>query len=542
MNKVESALQRTTDTKALVIGSDALPRSAEMFKELFPGKRAIIVADKITYPLAGEAVKNYFAAAGIAQDEPHVYGYDDSFAEWTYVEELENVLKKTDAIPVAVGSGVINDLTKLTAHRCGRRYMCVGTAASMDGYTAYGASITYQGNKQTFDCPAPYGMALDPRIAAKAPKAMSASGYADLIAKIPAGADWMIAIPVAVGSGVINDLTKLTAHRCGRRYMCVGTAASMDGYTAYGASITYQGNKQTFDCPAPYGMALDPRIAAKAPKAMSASGYADLIAKIPAGADWMIADVVGSEAIDRFAFDLVQDGLQEALSDPEGVYNGDVKKVEQLAEGLLLSGFAMQAAKSSRPASGMEHQFSHFWDMEDLEFEGKHVSHGFKVGIGTLASTASLELLLAAPIESLDIDACVAKWKSWEETEKEILRIFDGKPGFIDRALTETKNKYVDKEGLRRELTAFKAAWPELKERIRKQIIPFEEVRRRLKLVGAPYEPEQLGVSRARFRDTFAKIPYMRSRFSNIDIAYRCGFMDEWLERLFGKGGIWEVE
>ena len=117
MNKVESALQRTTDTKALVIGSDALPRSAEMFKELFPGKRAIIVADKITYPLAGEAVKNYFAAAGIAQDEPHVYGYDDSFAEWTYVEELENVLKKTDAIPVAVGSGVINDLTKLTAHR-----------------------------------------------------------------------------------------------------------------------------------------------------------------------------------------------------------------------------------------------------------------------------------------------------------------------------------------------------------------------------------------------------------------------------------------
>ena len=248
MNKVESALQRTTDTKALVIGSDALPRSAEMFKELFPGKRAIIVADKITYPLAGEAVKNYFDAAGIAQDEPHVYGYDDSFAEWTYVEELENVLKKTDAIPVAVGSGVI------------------------------------------------------------------------------------------------NDLTKLTAHRCGRRYMCVGTAASMDGYTAYGASITYQGNKQTFDCPAPYGMALDPRIAAKAPKAMSASGYADLIAKIPAGADWMIADVVGSEAIDRFAFDLVQDGLQEALSDPEGVYNGDVKKVEQLAEGLLLSGFAMQAA------------------------------------------------------------------------------------------------------------------------------------------------------------------------------------------------------
>lgn len=446
MNKIESALRRTTDTRALAFGVGTLPRAAELFVELFPGRRALVVADLNTWRVAGEEVHRILGEAGIGQDAPCVFADPGLYAEWGYVERLDALLAGTDAVPVAVGSGVI------------------------------------------------------------------------------------------------NDLVKLASHHNGRRYLVVGTAASMDGYTAYGASITRDGNKQTFDCPAPLGMVFDPAIAAAAPAALSASGYADLIAKIPAGADWMIADVVGSEAIDRFAFDLVQDGLQEALSDPEGVYNGDVKKVEQLAEGLLLSGFAMQAAKSSRPASGMEHQFSHFWDMEDLEFEGKHVSHGFKVGIGTLASTASLELLLAAPIESLDIDACVAKWKSWEETEKEILRIFDGKPGFIDRALTETKNKYVDKEGLRRELTAFKAAWPELKERIRKQIIPFEEVRRRLKLVGAPYEPEQLGVSRARFRDTFAKIPYMRSRFSNIDIAYRCGFMDEWLERLFGKGGIWEVE
>ena len=446
MNKVESALQRTTDTKALVIGSDALPRSAEMFKELFPGKRAIIVADKITYPLAGEAVKNYFDAAGIAQDEPHVYGYDDSFAEWTYVEELENVLKKTDAIPVAVGSGVI------------------------------------------------------------------------------------------------NDLTKLTAHRCGRRYMCVGTAASMDGYTAYGASITKDGNKQTFDCPAPLGMVLDPNIAAAAPAKLSASGYADLIAKIPAGADWMLADAVGSELMDDFAFSVVQDGLKEALCDPAGVHAGNVVKVEQLAEGLLLSGFAMQATQSSRPASGAEHQFSHLWDMEHLKYNGASVSHGFKVGIGTLASTAFLEMLLEAPVGELDVEKCVAAWKSWEETEADIRRIFDNDPEFVARGLVETKGKYVDKEGLCRQLQRLKKAWPELSVRIRRQIIPFGEVRRRLELVGAPYEPEQIGVSRARFRASFEKIPYMRSRFTVIDVAFRCGWMEQWLDKLFGKGGIWEIK
>ena len=414
MNKVESALSRTTDTKALVIGTDTLPQVAEMFRKLFPDKRALVVADANTWRVAGDDVHKILAGAGVAQDEPYVFTDPKLYAEWAYVGELDTVLAETDAVPVAVGSGVINDLTKLCSSHNGRRYMVVGTAASMDGYTAYGASITKDGNKQTFDCPAPLGMVLDPNIAAAAPAKLSASGYADLIAKIPAGADWMLA--------------------------------------------------------------------------------------------------------------------------------GNVVKVEQLAEGLLLSGFAMQATQSSRPASGAEHQFSHLWDMEHLKYNGASVSHGFKVGIGTLASTAFLEMLLEAPVGELDVEKCVAAWKSWEETEADIRRIFDNDPEFVARGLVETKGKYVDKEGLCRQLQRLKKAWPELSVRIRRQIIPFGEVRRRLELVGAPYEPEQIGVSRARFRASFEKIPYMRSRFTVIDVAFRCGWMEQWLDKLFGKGGIWEIK
>lgn len=446
MNKVESALQRTTDTKALVIGVDTLPQTAEMFKRLFPAGRALVVADSNTWRVAGKEVHRILAEAGIAQDEPHIFTDPKLYAEWTFVGELDGVLAATDAVPVAVGSGVI------------------------------------------------------------------------------------------------NDLTKLCSHHNGRRYMVVGTAASMDGYTAYGASITKDGNKQTFDCPAPLGMVLDPSISAAAPAKMSASGYADLIAKIPAGADWMLADAVGADKMDDFAFGLVQEGLKEALCDPAGVHAGNVAKVEQLAEGLLLSGFAMQATLSSRPASGAEHQFSHLWDMEHLRFNGASVSHGFKVGIGTLASTAFLEMLLDAPVETLDVEKCVAAWKSWEETERDIRAIFDNDPEFVARGLKETRDKYVDQEGLREQLMRLKRAWPELRGRIRSQIIPFGEVHRRLELVGAPCEPEQIGISRARFRASFEKIPYMRSRYTVIDVAFRCGWMEEWLDRLFGKGGVWQVE
>lgn len=445
MNKVENALKRTTDTKDLFIGRGVVTRTAEMFMKLFPQKTAVIVADVNTWEVVGKDVHASLNEAGVPQARPYVFEDEELYAEWKYVEKLQEYLASVDAVAIAVGSGVINDLTKYVSHVLGRRYMCVGTAASMDGYTAFGASITKDGNKQTFQCPAPYGFVMD--------------------------------------------------------------------------SI----------------------IAAAAPKELAASGYADLIAKIPAGADWMLADLVGNDSIDEFSWELVQGGLRESLADPAAVHAGDIEKTEALSEGLLMSGFAMQAIQSSRPASGTEHQFSHCWDMENLCHEGKHVSHGFKVGIGTLASTAVVEFLLTKDLEALDVEKCVSEWKSWSEMEEEINNVFSGKPVLLSRGLNEARAKYVDKEGLRKQLGLIRDSWAEMKVKIKNQIIPFEEVRENLRLIGAPYEPEHIGVSRERMRTTFSYIPYMRSRFTALDVVYRCGMMDELLDKLFGKGGVWEI-
>lgn len=444
MSEIETALERARDTKALEFGVGAMEKVPAMFDKLFPGKTAVVVADKNTYAVAGEAVYGYLKNAGIKTESPFIFTDPELFAEWSYIGQLEAFLKERDVIAVAVGSGVI------------------------------------------------------------------------------------------------NDLTKLVSSHLGRRYMIVGTAASMDGYTAYGASITFEGNKQTFDCPAPLGMVLDPTVAAKAPEGMSASGYGDLMAKIPAGADWIIADAVGSESIDPFAFSLVQSKLRDALSDPDAVAAGDVEATGKLADGLIMSGFAMQAMSSSRPAPGTDHQFSHYWDMEGLCHNSKHVSHGFKVSIGTLVSTACLEYLVGKDFTSMDIDNAVAQWPEWEEMEKTIHEVFDGKPGHLARGLVESKGKYTDREGIRKQLEAVKNNWPELREKIRKQIIPFNEVYDCLKRVGAPYEPEMIGVSREKLRSTFRAIPFMRNRFTGIDLIYRAGLMEEAENYLFGKGGIYE--
>lgn len=446
MNEIETALQRARDTKALEFGEGAMERLPKMLEALFPGKKVVIVADDNTYNAAGRKVCGILDAAGTQMEDSFIFKDPDLYAEWSYLQLLEAYLKERDAVPVAVGSGVI------------------------------------------------------------------------------------------------NDLTKLASHHLGRRYVIVGTAASMDGYTAYGASITYEGNKQTFDCPAPLGVVFDPAVAAKAPAGMSASGYADLLAKVPAGADWIISDAVGSEAIDDFAFGLVQKNLRKALSDPAAVADGDVEATGMLADGLIMSGFAMQAISSSRPASGTDHQFSHFWDMEGLCYNGRHVSHGFKVGIGTMVSTACLEFLISKDLTRLDIDACVAVWPTWEAQEAYIRKIFEGKPEHLARGLAESRAKYCGPEEIRCQLNAIVAVWPELRERIREQIIPFDDVKEMLRLVGAPSRPEEIGVSKARLRDTFKCIPFMRNRYTGIDLIYRAGLLDEVTEHIFGRGGRFEVK
>ncbi|MBO7721844.1 MAG: sn-glycerol-1-phosphate dehydrogenase [Kiritimatiellae bacterium] len=449
MNMIEEALRQTTDTRACVIGAGATEAAAGMFREIFPGaKKAVVVDDPRTRAVAGGRVRALLEKAGVETVE-HVVcpGGEPFHAEYRWVDEVRG--------------------------------------------------------------------------------AVAAAG----------------AVPVAVGSGTINDTVKLSSDQLGLRYMVVGTAASMDGYTSYGASITKDGIKQTMPCRAPLGCIVDSAVAAAAPGEMTASGYADLIAKVPAGADWMLAAAVGSEAIHADAWRFVQEPLRDSLKNPAGCAAGDVAEVEKLCAGLVMSGFAMQAMGSSRPASGTEHQFSHYWDMEDLSFNGRPVSHGFKVGVGTLVSTAALEFLLGRDLAALDVDAAAEKWwPTFDALKATFPAVYGDRPAHIARAESEMAAKYTPPDKLRAELAAVKIAWPSLSAKMRGQIMPFGEVREALKTAGAPYEPEMIGVSRARLRETFSGVPYMRNRYFGLDLVDRLGLMPELSEKLFGAGGVWCVQ
>jgi glycerol-1-phosphate dehydrogenase [NAD(P)+] len=438
------ALRAATDTRLLTVRSGARHEAAAAFRELFGSDAAIVVADEHTSAVAGSDVQASLRRADQPISEPFVFG-PDVYAEIRCVEQLQRALSAVSAIPIAVGSGTINDLVKLAAHRLNRPYMVVATAASMDGYTAYGASITAQGSKQTFDCPAPRGVLAD----------------------------------------------------------------------------------------------LD--IIAAAPPPMNAAGYADLVAKIAAGADWILADAVGVEPIDASVWETVQEHLHSWVRDPSAIARGEAGALHRLINGLMMSGFAMQAAQTSRPASGAEHQFSHLWDLQHHTHEGAAPSHGFKVGIGTLASTALYERFLECNLSQLDVEHVTGRWPTLDQQLGRIEALF-GPGELADKAREETKAKYPTPDLLRQQLHRLRDAWPQLHARLRRQLLPFNHLRHLLQSAGCPVMPQQIGISHERLRTSFEQALYIRRRFTIFDAVQRTGLWESLIDRLFGPSGPWHIE
>ena len=333
-------------------------------------------------------------------------------------------------------------------------------------------------------------------------------------------------VPVAVGSGVVNDVTKRAAGELGIPYLTVGTAASVDGYSSFGAALrSPEGAKQTYLCPAPRVIVADLDVMRTAPAWMAASGFADLMAKVPAGADWILASELGATAWHDSAWHTVQDGLKEAIGDPEGVARMETLPLTRFVEGLMLGGFAMQDMQNSRPASGAEHMFSHLLEMRDHMFKGEIVPHGIQVGVFTLFMCRVYEQILAFDYSALDVERCLGNWKPLAEQEKTGAGVFAG-TRFPDLGVKAVRAKFIDREATRARLEDFKARWPQVRARLEAQLIPAAEIERRLKVVGAPTTPEEIGSSAA---DTLAdarKTIYMRDRYMSLDFLDLTGQLD----------------
>jgi len=334
------------------------------------------------------------------------------------------------------------------------------------------------------------------------------------------------AIAIAVGAGAINDICKLASYRCAKQYMSFPTAASVDGYTAFDASMFVDGLKTSFKCPAPRAVLADTAILAAAPAFITAGGYADLAAKTISGAEWILGDFIGREPINPDSWHSLQDVLQEALSQPTKLRKADHNAMNSMFKALMLSGIAMQLEKSSRPASGTEHLFSHYLDMSGHTYNERPVSHGFQVGVGTLVMCRMFDRFLAMDFSRIDVDKLVSQYPSLEQEKSLADSLFKD---FIhpDLGSKVVEEKYYTQSEVRGILNKIKANWPELRASLRTQVYPYKRMHHLLKAVGAPSKPSDIGLSRKQVKEILPKLRFMRNRVGLLDIAKMLGILDE---------------
>ncbi|MDR1899838.1 MAG: sn-glycerol-1-phosphate dehydrogenase [Treponema sp.] len=334
-------------------------------------------------------------------------------------------------------------------------------------------------------------------------------------------------IPAAIGSGTINDLVKRAAFELKIPYLCVPTAASVDGYTAFGAAILVEGFKQTLPCTAPLVVAADTEVLAGAPAYLSSSGFGDLASKIIAGSDWIIADKAGklgapkADAIDDKAWAMTQHGLREYLRRAVNSARGDADGVNALFEALAITGLSMQYFKTSRPVSGAEHLFSHVWEMEDLSINGVPVTHGHKVTIGTLAATAFTEIFFADPEGPPAVPRDYRR-PTPSERMTEVSAAFRGSRGH-DGVVKTALEKMADEKTVEAVNGAFRDGWKDIRGKVLAQILPYGELRALLENAGCPLRPETVNLTRGYAIATARRAQMIRNKYSILDIAWDMG-------------------
>ncbi len=335
---------------------------------------------------------------------------------------------------------------------------------------------------------------------------------------------------LAVGSGVINDLCKVCAHASNRVCAVVGTAPSMDGYASNSASMEVNHVKVSLYCHAPVGILLDTDILAQAPMRMLWAGLGDIAAKYIAVCEWRISHLVTGEYYCDAIAGMMRAALEKTMSAAPKLPERDPEAVQAIAEGLVLAGIAMAYAQISRPASGLEHYFSHMWEMMALERGQAYDLHGVQVGVGTVLTMGLLSKLkhVAPSREQAEAHLRAFDPAAWE---KEIRRIF-GKTAEEILAIEAASHKNdPGKHALR--LNKILDSWETILRIMDEELPDARWLLDTLAATGMPMSPGDIGVSVQDTVDAFLGSRDVRDKYLTSTLLWDLGLTEDfaaWLK------------
>ncbi len=332
----------------------------------------------------------------------------------------------------------------------------------------------------------------------------------------------------AVGSGVINDIGKILSHITGKPYFIVATAPSMDGYASGTSSMAVDGLKVSLPTRCADVIFGDLDVLCKAPARLLKAGLGDMLAKYISIAEWRIAHLVTGEYYCEKVASLIRDAVKKCVENAEGLLHREPQAVGAVFEGLILGGIAMAYAGVSRPASGVEHYFSHVWDMRGLSKGAPVALHGVQCAIGTLLAAKLYEVIKEIhPDRQKALEKAASfDYGAWSET----LRAFLGK-GAEAMILLEEKEQKYSLTAHRKRLDTILDVWEDIREIIEVEIPLAAEVERILQAIGAPMHVEDIGLSNEILPNTFCATRDIRDKYVLSRLAWDLGVTEEILTK-----------
>ena len=327
---------------------------------------------------------------------------------------------------------------------------------------------------------------------------------------------------LAVGTGVVNDLTKWLAHDCDRPYAVIATAATMNGFTAANVAPTIKGVKSITFARAPVAVFAVPSIIASAPFELTTAGFGDVIAKPISTADWIMNHLFLDEYFCSTCADMITTLEPSYFDNPHDVKARQPAAIESLLMALMYSGIAMTVVGTSAPASGGEHMLSHTLDMISTVDNIPHDLHGRQVGLGTLFAAALYERILA--IESPQPTLLP------EHTDRQFWK------HLADLVADQYEQKKPLLQTIHRKL-AEPDVWTTFRQTVRPHLRSPREIKNCLKTAGAAHCLNDISCPRPRLRATVRHMHEIRKRPTVVDLAWLLGILpnqaddliDHWL-------------
>jgi len=325
---------------------------------------------------------------------------------------------------------------------------------------------------------------------------------------------------IAAGSGTITDITRFVSHRMGRPFLSTPSAPSVDGFASVGAPMLIDGVKISLPTHAPAAIFADLDVLTRAPRAMIAAGFADILGKFTSVADFRLGHLLRDERYDETIAQRTYAVAKLCEDNAEAIGQATPESIRLLMAGLVESGICILDFGDSASASGAEHHLSHYWEMMLLRQGRPAILHGAKVGVATVMMAA-----LYAQVSSLSRAEVADRLEAAALPDRAAeLAAIQAAFGPEAEAVARNHSAFLDMsattyDDIKRRVLEH---WEDI-QAIAAQAPQPAEIARLLAIVGGPTTPAELGLSDAEATLALDSGHYLRNRFTVRKLARMLG-------------------